>query len=106
MIRSIALVTVLLTTAAPALAQDINVTVRNLSGNNVDRIEAFAVSSLGQRSNRKLGSVRDVPSKASADFAVAANGCGPVRFVVSLFDKSQFEVDMDLCTDQVLMLQQ
>jgi len=106
MIRSIALVAVLLTTAAPALAQDVTITVRNLSANNVDRIEAFAVTPTGQASNRKLGTVRDVPSKASADFAVAANGCGPVRFVVSLFDKSQFEVDMDLCTDQVLMLQQ
>lgn len=106
MIRPIVFATVLLATAAPAFAQDVAVTVRNLSANNVDRIEAFAIDASGQRSNRKLGSVRDIPSKASDSFSVSSNGCAPVRFVISLFDKSQFDVDMDLCTDQVLMLQQ
>ena len=106
MIRSLVLTTLLLTTAAPAFAQQVNVTVRNLWANNVDRINAFAVTPSGQRSNKSLGSVRDVPSKASAEFAVGSNGCQPVRFVVRLTNETEFEVDMDLCTDQVLMLQQ
>ncbi len=106
MIRALVVAGALLA-ATPALAGDVVLTIRNLSGLTISSLNTFPIDGDGDPVEDNLGALtEDVPPHTTVTLALDGR-CGPTLISVGITsqgDESDMEFRLNTCKSRVLIL--
>lgn len=95
----------IMATAAPALAAEFVLTIRNDSSQAVTRLNTFAVDADGEPVEDNLGAImEDIPAHSVGTLELDINRCQPVWLAVMLDEKDDLATTIDMCTSRTLVV--